>query len=358
MICPRCNTVINDNVTVCPSCGAELAGNNGYNNSDNTGYENSYNNSYNNGYNSGYNNGYNNQNPNYNVPVPPYGNNYQYQQDMIPNQPPKKSYKWVIFLIIGIVLLLMIAAVVAFFWIKGIFGGNISQNPRPPYGSDITGFSQFEHNNQNGEEENRQAEEQIRHETEVKTTDEAEEQARKEDAERKAEEARKEAEKREAEEKARREAEEREAEERAKREEEARRNKRLVIATGGLNLRSQPSTNSNSRGIIPDGSIITVNSEYDGWVYTTYDGITGWCSAEFLFVPTEYNYEILYSARVTSQAGVELIAPDHMVGSRNAKTTIPYDHVVYVYIVNGNRAFVSYNNIYGWCDTYDLQRRY
>ena len=324
MICPRCNTVINDNIAVCPSCGAELARNNGYNN----------------GYNSGYNNGYYKQNANYNAPVPPYGNNFQYQQNMMPDQPKKKSRKWVVFLIIGILALLVTAVVVFLLWIKGNSDKN-NQNHQLPQGVEVIDPAQLEREKQAEEEAKRQAEEEAKRE--------AEEQARREEEER------------EAEEKARREAEERarrEEEERAKREEEARRNKRLVIATGGLNLRSQPSTNSNSRGIIPDGSIITVNSEYDGWVYTTYDGITGWCSAEFLFVPTEYDYEILYSARVTSKAGVELIAPDHMVGSRNAKTTIPYDHVVYVYIVNGNRAFVSYNNIYGWCDTYDLQRRY
>jgi len=342
MICPRCNTVINDNIAVCPSCGAELARNNGYNN----------------GYNSGYNNGYYKQNANYNAPVPPYGNNFQYQQNMMPDQPKKKSRKWVVFLIIGILALLVTAVVVFLLWIKGNSDKN-NQNHQLPQAVEKIYPAKLEHKQQAEEEAKRQAEEEAKRE--------AEEQARREEEEREAEEeARRKAEEREAEEKARREAEEREAkerarreeEERAKREEEARKNKRLVIATNGLNLRSQPTVNSDSKLIIPDGSIITVNSEYDGWVYTTYDGISGWCSAEFLFIPKEYDYEILYSARVTAEKGVVLTVQDHMVGSRNAITTIPYDHVVYVYIENDNKAFVSYNNIYGWCDTYDLQRRY
>ncbi|MBR5307806.1 MAG: SH3 domain-containing protein [Clostridia bacterium] len=133
-------------------------------------------------------------------------------------------------------------------------------------------------------------------------------------------------------------------------------NDRLVIATGGLRLRDQPNLSGKKLALIPDGTIITVEGEYDGWAYTRYEGKYGWCSSEFLFYPSRYSLVTLYSARVTSQSGIELIT-DKYIGSRKAKTTIPYEETVRVYEIDGKNAFVSYRGIYGWCSTEYLRRR-
>lgn len=49
-----------------------------------------------------------------------------------------------------------------------------------------------------------------------------------------------------------------------------------------LRLRSAPNTSSTILTLIPNGSIITVNSTSNGWAHTSYNGFTGWCSMTYL----------------------------------------------------------------------------
>ena len=49
-----------------------------------------------------------------------------------------------------------------------------------------------------------------------------------------------------------------------------------------LRLRSAPNTSSTVLTLIPNGTIITVNSTSNGWAHTSYNGFTGWCSMTYL----------------------------------------------------------------------------
>ncbi len=307
MVCPKCNTVINDNSMVCPACGAQINANSGY----------------------GYNNQY--QNQNYTVPVNSYNNNYQYQKNANQPQGKRKMHKGVLSLIIGIYIVLIIAIVVA---ILLIMRGNSKKNnthnhtPIPPEidnSTDVTG----------NEEDAFEVDEEV-------TVDEEETNVDNEDA-----------------------TEEEPADEEEPTEEEVifepepPEDRRLIIAINGLNLRSQPTINSDSLEVIPDGTIITVNSEFGDWVSTEYNGKYGWCKAEFLFEPTEYNYEVQYIATVIAN-DVVIDIPDYQIYDngvrRNVRTKVNLGDRVCVYTISNGRAFVSFNHIYGWCDEESLRK--
>lgn len=340
MVCPKCNNVINDNVAICPVCGNQLTANNEQNQ-----------------------NVYQNQNVNYTQPLAPDANAYQYQQNVPTQRKKGKIPKWVPVLIACIYILVIGVAVAVVMYLRGGSGknsgfGNSSNGSSygSPLGSASDFIGQFVPETK---DPNKAISIELPPETEIadeaapeisiavpedEYIPEAEAEAIPEADAEAAPEADAEAAP--------------EAEEEPEIVEPVPDNRRLVIATGGLNLRSSPSSKSKSKGLIPDGSIILIESEYDGWAYTYFDGEYGWCSAEFLFVPVDYDLEALYVAKVVSKSGVEIIVQDHMVGSRNAKTTAPYDHYVYIYKLDGYRAFVSYNNIYGWCDINGLQILY
>ncbi len=132
---------------------------------------------------------------------------------------------------------------------------------------------------------------------------------------------------------------------------------RIVIAHGGLRMRNLPDIASGAIvGLIPNGSVITVEKIQNNWAYTCVDGVYGWCSCDFLFEPYEYNGEPIYRARVNSAAGVDLTTENY-VADDSFYTIIPNGEMILVYIVEGDRAFVKYNNIYGWCSTKDLEMR-
>lgn len=336
MVCPKCNNVINDNVAICPVCGNQLTANNAQNQ-----------------------NVYQNQNVNYNQPLAPDANAYQYQQNVPTQRKKGKIPKWVPVLIACIYILVIAVAVAVVMYLKGGSGKNSgfsASSHNAPYGSASDFIGQFVPETK---DPNKAISIELPPETEIadeaapeiSTTVPEDEYIPEADAEAIPE----------ADAEAVPEADAEavpEVEEVPETVEPVPDNRRLVIATGGLNLRSSPSSKSKSKGLIPDGSIILVESEYDGWAYTYFEGEYGWCSAEFLFVPVDYDLELLHVSRVALKSGLELIVQDHMVGSRNAKTTVPFDHYVYVYKIEGNRAFVSYNNIYGWCDLNGLQIPY
>ena len=126
---------------------------------------------------------------------------------------------------------------------------------------------------------------------------------------------------------------------------------KVVIADGGLRIRHLPSVEDGEKvGLIPNGSTIVVEKIADGWAYTTYDGISGWCSCEFLFEPTDYDGQPLYSAVVNPYEGLRLRTEAYINGE-NIITVIPYAESVQVYEVDGEWAYISYNDIFGWCST-------
>ena len=59
--------------------------------------------------------------------------------------------------------------------------------------------------------------------------------------------------------------------------------KNMYVSTEeGLLLRKEPGTESDAVHLINYGREIQVEKIEDGWAYTTVDGLSGWCSAEYL----------------------------------------------------------------------------
>ena len=59
--------------------------------------------------------------------------------------------------------------------------------------------------------------------------------------------------------------------------------KTMYVSTeDGLTLRKEPGTESEAIHLINYGREIQVEKIDDGWAYTTVDGLSGWCSAEYL----------------------------------------------------------------------------
>ena len=129
---------------------------------------------------------------------------------------------------------------------------------------------------------------------------------------------------------------------------------RVVTADGGLRIRKQPNVDYGEKiGLIPKGTIVTVQRFENDWAYVTYEGVSGWCSSEFLFDPANYDGTPIYSAIVTSYSGVKMYSNPN--GASNGVVgSIPYRATVYVYKVEGNWSYVSYNNTFGWCSTPSL----
>jgi len=123
---------------------------------------------------------------------------------------------------------------------------------------------------------------------------------------------------------------------------------RVVIANGGLNMRSSPSLSAGIINCIPNGNIITVEKVQDNWAYVSYGGGYGWCSCDYLFVPIEIDASPIYTATVRCYDKIEMVSEGY------AKDDVVYTDVfngtvVSVYEIDGDRAFIKYNNIYGWC---------
>ena len=134
--------------------------------------------------------------------------------------------------------------------------------------------------------------------------------------------------------------------------EEYLRTHRVVIASGGLNLRAEP-VNGDVLTLIPEGEIITVYEYRNEWAQVYYNGYYGWCSMEFLFEPFLGNADSppLAYATVTYSKGVELVTDRHCYDDDTVSMKIPYNAQVTVYGWGGDEAFVSYKNIYGYCST-------
>ena len=129
---------------------------------------------------------------------------------------------------------------------------------------------------------------------------------------------------------------------------------RVVIAHGGLRIRNKPDlTYGAIVGLIPNGTLLTVDRIEGNWAYVGVDGIWGWCSCDFLFEPYSYSGRPIYRATANYYKGVDLVPENHGTDP-GFYTIIPDGESVYVYAIEGDRAFVSYNNIYGWCSTEHL----
>ena len=64
--------------------------------------------------------------------------------------------------------------------------------------------------------------------------------------------------------------------------------KRYKVTASSLNLREGIGTSYTVLTSIPNGTIVSVDSVRDGWARTTYNGKTGWCSAQYLELQDSY----------------------------------------------------------------------
>ena len=135
--------------------------------------------------------------------------------------------------------------------------------------------------------------------------------------------------------------------------EEYLRTHRVVIASGGLNLREQP-ISGKVLTLIPEGEIIPVYDYSNEWAYVYYSGNYGWCSMEFLFEPflsATGSSTLMAYATVIANNGIELVTDRHCYDDDTVSIKIPSATRINVYYISGDRAFVSYKNIYGYCST-------
>lgn len=59
---------------------------------------------------------------------------------------------------------------------------------------------------------------------------------------------------------------------------------KVVTQSTNLNIRSEPNTNAAIVGKAPKGATVTILGEDNGWYLITYNGITGYASAQFISV--------------------------------------------------------------------------
>ncbi|MBE6587653.1 MAG: SH3 domain-containing protein [Ruminococcaceae bacterium] len=122
---------------------------------------------------------------------------------------------------------------------------------------------------------------------------------------------------------------------------------KVVIANGGLNMRSSPSTTSSVLTLISNGAIVSVEKVENNWAYVYYNGNYGWCSCDYLFYPYEHYGAPIRSAIVRCTGNAEMVSDDY-IEKDLVYTDIPNGTTVSVYIIEGDKAFIKYNNIYGW----------
>lgn len=128
---------------------------------------------------------------------------------------------------------------------------------------------------------------------------------------------------------------------------------KLVLAVDGLRLRDRPDTNGRQIGLIPNGTKITITEIKNGWAYTSYKGVAGWCSCDFLYNPSDYEDQMLFKAYVKNKSGINLYS-EKSTNSSVEKYGVKYKSFVQVYEVDDKWSYVYYDGEYGWCLSDDI----
>jgi len=146
-----------------------------------------------------------------------------------------------------------------------------------------------------------------------------------------------------------------------------------VTAEDGLFLRKGPGQDNEEIHILNYGQEIQVEKIEDGWAYTTADGVSGWCSAEYLTENKEDIKEKTADAKSESDADKgRLVEPSVRIesgyhGTVNAEgglnlrcgpgeeydilLVIPYEAEVAEEGREGDWIFVSHDGQYGWVNS-------
>lgn len=121
----------------------------------------------------------------------------------------------------------------------------------------------------------------------------------------------------------------------------------VVVANGGLNLRSTQSTSGARIAVMPNNSTVTINYDSDNWYNVTYNGKTGFASADYIRVMSNTTSK---QAKVTANGGLSFRAQPSISGARLA--VIPKGTVVDIVEGSSNGwTKVKYNGQTGYCSS-------
>ncbi len=141
---------------------------------------------------------------------------------------------------------------------------------------------------------------------------------------------------------------------------------KYVVAEGGLRIRSIPSTDGDKLGNIPNGTQVTVVPDGSGWAKVTYNGVTGWVSADYLYdapapvtsqpddvvQPTEL-YDEGFHCTVHAEGGLSMRkGPD---ASYDRILVIPDGTALVEYAFADGWIFTEYQGRSGWASSQYLE---
>ena len=96
---------------------------------------------------------------------------------------------------------------------------------------------------------------------------------------------------------------------------------KVITTEAPLNMRSGPGTSYDKVGSLPIGTVINVQKIQDGWAYTTYNGVSGWASMEYLkinYTPLNVIYETATPAPTKAPTPKPTAAPTPVPGVSSA----------------------------------------
>ncbi|MCR5636471.1 MAG: SH3 domain-containing protein [Clostridiales bacterium] len=138
----------------------------------------------------------------------------------------------------------------------------------------------------------------------------------------------------------------------------------VTLTSGNLRLREEPSTNSKTLTLIPNGTTLIITELLNGWGKTTYNGYTGWVSMAYLAYVGKVDSDS--GNDVTSDTNSDIVNDDvfvlYVVTNEGSETsiyekastesailgTIPNGEQLYISAMDGDWAYVTYNGINGW----------
>ncbi len=97
----------------------------------------------------------------------------------------------------------------------------------------------------------------------------------------------------------------------------------IVNSEIGLNLRVSPDTSSKRYLVIPNHSQVNVYTVANGWANVEYNGITGWCSNEYLQTQEEASSSMAAASTAVPESDISanLAAANQVIESYRGKTT-------------------------------------
>ncbi len=116
-----------------------------------------------------------------------------------------------------------------------------------------------------------------------------------------------------------------------------------ITADGGLNLRETPSASGRIILTVPEGTLVNLSTKQDQWYKTTYQGQTGWISADYVTAIAESKPK---QGKITAAGGLNLRETPALTG--NILTMIPTDTLIYLAAEQDQWYKTTYQGQTGW----------